>query len=88
VKIDGKTFTGREVREKLKLRSTDFTMMRKGDKVVVNTKGWGHGVGMSQYGANGMAKHGKSYEQIIKYYYQGVSISNIRPYTAKLTSTE
>lgn len=85
VKIAGKTFTGRQVREDLSLRSTDFTMKRTGNKVLITTKGWGHGVGMSQYGANGMAKHGKNYKQIIKHYYQGVSISNIGAYTAKLT---
>lgn len=86
VKIAGKEFTGREIREKLGLRSTDFTMKRQGDKVIITTKGWGHGVGMSQYGANEMAKEGKSYKDIIKYYYQGVEISNIGPYTAKLTA--
>ncbi|HEX7065720.1 MAG TPA: stage II sporulation protein D [Bacillales bacterium] len=86
VKIAGKVFTGRDIREALGLRSTDFTMKRKGDKVVVTTKGWGHGVGMSQYGANGMAKQGKGYRDIIKYYYQGVSISDLHSYTAQLTA--
>ncbi|HET7578289.1 MAG TPA: stage II sporulation protein D [Bacillales bacterium] len=84
VEIGDKTFTGREIREKLNLRSTDFTMKHEGSRVVITTKGWGHGVGMSQYGANGMAKQGKNYRQIIKYYYQGVSISNIGPFTTKL----
>ncbi|HEX6922212.1 MAG TPA: stage II sporulation protein D [Bacillales bacterium] len=86
VKIAGEMFTGREVREQLGLRSTDFKMKRKGDSIVVTTKGWGHGVGMSQYGANGMAKQGKGYKDIVKYYYQGVSISNLHPYTAQLTA--
>ncbi|HEU5139664.1 MAG TPA: stage II sporulation protein D [Bacillales bacterium] len=86
VKIAGEVFSGREVREKLGLRSTDFKMKREGDQVVITTKGWGHGVGMSQYGANGMAKQGKEYRDIIKYYYQGVSISNLHAYTAQLTA--
>lgn len=84
IQIDGKTFTGREVREKLNLRSTDFTLKKNGSQVTVTTKGWGHGVGMSQYGANGMAKQGKTYRQIIKYYYRGVSISNMDRYSSKL----
>lgn len=86
IKIAGKTFTGEDIRKTLGFNSTDFTMKRKGNKVIVTTKGCGHGVGMSQYGANGMAKEGKSYKDIVQYYYQGVSISNISPYTAKLTA--
>lgn len=75
IQIGGKEFTGRQVREALGLRSTDFTWERKGNEIIVTTKGYGHGVGMSQYGANGMAKEGKTYEEIIKHYYQGVNIS-------------
>jgi stage II sporulation protein D len=77
--IAGQTFTGREVREKLGLPSADFSMTRKGDQVVVTTKGDGHGVGMSQYGANGLAKEGKAYKQIIEYYYTGVQVSKVTP---------
>lgn len=77
--IDGKTFTGREVREKLGLPSADFRMVRNGTDVEITTKGYGHGVGMSQYGANGLAKEGKNYKQIIKYYYTGVEISKVTP---------
>lgn len=88
VKIDGKSFTGRDIREKLDLRSSDFTIKRDGDRVTIATKGFGHGVGMSQFGANGMAKEGKNYKQIVEHYYQGVAISNAQPYTAKLTTKE
>ncbi|HET7627032.1 MAG TPA: stage II sporulation protein D [Bacillales bacterium] len=88
IKIDGTVFSGREVRETLNLRSTDFSMTRQGDEVIVRTKGWGHGVGMSQYGANGLAGEGKTYKQIVKYYYRGVSISDLKPYTAKLTAVK
>ncbi|HET7657519.1 MAG TPA: stage II sporulation protein D [Bacillales bacterium] len=84
IRIDGKDFTGREVRKLLNLRSTDFTMKQEGDQVVITTRGWGHGVGMSQYGANGMAKQGKNYKEIIKHYYSGVSISNMNRYMGKL----
>lgn len=74
VNINGKTFTGKEIRESLGLTSTDFTWKRKGDQITIQTKGNGHGVGMSQYGANGMALEGKTYKEIIKHYYKGVEI--------------
>ncbi|MGQ0452702.1 stage II sporulation protein D, partial [Bacillus sp. SS-TM] len=64
VAFQGKTLTGKEVREKLDLRSSDFTWKQQGDKIIVTTKGFGHGVGMSQYGANGMAAEGKKYTDI------------------------
>lgn len=86
VLINGKTFTGREIREKLDLDSSDFQWKRSGDSVVIQTKGWGHGVGMSQYGADGMAKDGKNYQEIIMHYYNGVEISSIEPYLASVTS--
>ncbi|MBS4218918.1 stage II sporulation protein D [Bacillus sp. FJAT-49711] len=77
VNINGKDFTGREVREKLDLRSTDFKWIRKGDSIIISTKGFGHGVGMSQYGANGMAQEGKKYKDIVTHYYQGITISDV-----------
>lgn len=76
VTIGGKSFSGREVREKLDLKSTDFTWEKKGKSIIITTKGYGHGVGMSQYGANGMAKEGKNYDDIVSHYYQGITISN------------
>ncbi|MFB1051550.1 stage II sporulation protein D [Paraliobacillus sp. JSM ZJ581] len=84
IEIGGKTFTGRDVREKLELRSTDFKISKKDDYFIFTTKGYGHGVGMSQYGANGMAKEGKSYKEIASYYYQGISIQTIEDATPKL----
>lgn len=74
IKIAGKVFTGRQVREKLGLPSSDFTWERKGKEIEIITKGYGHGVGMSQYGANGMAQEGKDYKAIVAYYYQGVTV--------------
>ncbi|GER69464.1 stage II sporulation protein D [Weizmannia acidilactici] len=74
IQIAGNVFTGRQVRDKLSLPSSDFTWVRKGNEIVVTTKGYGHGVGMSQYGANGMAKEGKDYKAIVTYYYKGVEI--------------
>lgn len=84
VTLGGKVFTGREVREKLQLQSADFQLARKGDHIVVETKGYGHGVGMSQYGANGMAIEGKQYEEIVKHFYKGVEISKADSLLTKL----
>jgi stage II sporulation protein D len=88
VEINGKQLTGREVRDTLKLRSSDFTWERKGDNIVITTKGFGHGVGMSQYGANGMAKEGKSYSDIISHYYKDVQIASADQYLNKLTAKQ
>lgn len=73
----GKEFTGVKIRELLVLRSTDFEISINGSNVTFVTKGYGHGVGMSQYGANEYAKKGASYDTILKHYYTGVSITNI-----------
>lgn len=86
--IEGKTFTGRDIREKLSLKSNDFTVKQRDHYLTFTTKGYGHGVGMSQYGANGMAKEGKTYDEIIKYYYQDVEIQTIDDIAPKLVSKE
>ncbi|MGD7053905.1 stage II sporulation protein D [Sutcliffiella horikoshii] len=86
VDINGKKLSGREVRDILKLRSSDFTWERKGDNIVITTKGFGHGVGMSQYGANGMALEGKNYTQIISHYYKDVQIASADQYLNKVTA--
>lgn len=80
VKFGEKTLTGREVREWLGLPSSDFTWVLREDEIIVSTKGYGHGVGMSQYGANGMAKEGKTFKEIIQHYYQGVTITSAEPF--------
>ena len=75
--INNRKYTGVEFRKLFNLRSTDFNIDINDNEVIINTKGYGHGVGMSQYGANSMAKEGKTYDEIIKYYYQGVMINKI-----------
>lgn len=77
ITINNQPFSGIEVRKKLKLRSTDFEITTTPTEVVITTSGYGHGVGMSQYGANFMAKEGYTYDEILKYYYNGVKISKI-----------
>lgn len=70
-------FEGTDFRKKLGLRSTDFDVNFQEGNVVITTRGYGHGVGLSQYGANEMAKLGYNYKEILKYYYTGVEISTL-----------
>jgi stage II sporulation protein D len=74
--IAGKTYTGRELRQMLKLNSTAFTMEVSGGNILVKTSGRGHRVGMSQYGADAMAATGSSYGEILAYYYRGAELTN------------
>ncbi|HQP91671.1 MAG TPA: SpoIID/LytB domain-containing protein [Candidatus Omnitrophota bacterium] len=55
-------------------RSTNFTITVEADKVIFSGKGWGHGVGLCQWGALGMAKQGFSYKEILEFYYPGAKI--------------
>lgn len=77
INIAGNALSGREVREKLGLQSSDFTIKQKNDHLIFTTKGFGHGIGMSQYGANSMAEQGKNYEDIVKYYYKDVEVNTV-----------
>lgn len=74
--IDNILYSGVDIRTKLGLRSTDFVIEKTDNGIKVTTKGYGHGVGMSQYGANGMANNGYDYKSILLHYYSGVSISH------------
>jgi stage II sporulation protein D len=82
IAIGGKIFTGKDVREKLGLNSSQFQWAWRGSRIDITTTGYGHGVGMSQWGADGMAKEGKTAEQIVKYYYQGIDIEKASSYLA------
>lgn len=75
--INNKEFQGTEVRKLLNLRSTDFEMDVDNENVHITTKGYGHGVGMSQYGANGMAKEGYDYKEILNHYYNDITINKM-----------
>lgn len=78
IQIGNKQFTGREIRSLFSLNSADFSIKLDGDKVIFDTKGYGHDVGMSQYGANYLAGQGKTYIDILKHYYTGVEIVNVK----------
>ena len=77
ISINGKEFTGRELYNKLGLKSTDFSLIKEDNNIIIKTTGYGHGVGMSQYGALGMAKEGYAYDEILKYYYVGTTIKKM-----------
>lgn len=66
-----KEFTGAKIRELFNLRSSNFKIEEKDGEYVFTVYGYGHGVGMSQYGANSYAKMGYSYEEILEHYYPG-----------------
>lgn len=77
IEVNGKTYRGVDFRNLLGLRSADFDITKTDSGIIFTTRGYGHGVGLSQYGANGMAKNGYSYSQILKHYYSGVSINHL-----------
>jgi stage II sporulation protein D len=74
IKIGNTKVSGNEFREIFDLKSTNFEIQTDSKKIYMKTIGYGHGVGMSQWGAEVFAKEGKSYMEILKYYYQGVEI--------------
>lgn len=76
-RIGSKTFSGIDLRQKLELRSARFIIEPRADRVVFKTVGYGHGVGLCQYGANGMAKEGRNFRHILGHYYRQTAITNI-----------
>lgn len=73
--VCGTTISGTDLRSTLGLNSAYFTVSFADGKFTFDVKGKGHGVGMSQYGADYLARQGKSYEDILKYYYKDVAIA-------------
>ena len=74
MEISGKTFSGTEMRSLFGLNSANFTISENDNSITFNVTGHGHGVGMSQYGANSLAENGMNYKDILKTYYSGVDI--------------
>lgn len=73
--IGGVSYKGTTLRQLLGLRSTAFAITAVGDHITVTTRGYGHRVGMSQYGAEAMAVQGSSFEEILAHYYQGTVLT-------------
>lgn len=77
VQVGNEVISGEELRSAFNTRSSNMTISQSGDEMHITTKGYGHGVGMSQFGSNEMAKEGKVYQEILEHYYVGVEIKNI-----------
>lgn len=77
IRVGNENISGVEFRKILNLNSTNFSVSYKGNDIIFSCKGYGHGVGMSQWGANAMAKNGVAYDEILKHYYDGVDIEKI-----------
>lgn len=75
IEINGIIYSGVVFRNLLNLRSADFVIEKNDTGINITTEGYGHGVGMSQYGANGMANNGYSFKDILFHYYTGVKLS-------------
>ena len=75
LKVNNTEFKGRDFQKRLSLRSNDFSINMDNNKVYITTNGFGHGVGMSQYGANYLAKNNKNYKEILAYYYKDTNIN-------------
>ena len=76
ISVGDKTLSGQEVRQKLGLRSARFSVSQSGDIFTFTTLGYGHGVGMSQQGANLLAKEGATCREILAHYYPGTALTN------------
>jgi len=74
IKVGNLTLRGRNIRDICELRSANFTISFHGNNIIFITDGYGHGVGMSQWGANGMAQAGYNYKEILSHYYSGIEI--------------
>ncbi len=74
IEVDGIVFKGKDIRTAFGLKSASFLMTTDADKVRFKVHGYGHGVGMSQYGANYMAANGKKYTEILSHYYTNIQI--------------
>ena len=77
IEINNKVYNGTDFRNILGLRSTDFDIIKNEKSITFVTRGYGHGVGLSQYGANGMAKNGYNYIQILNNYYPGTILNHL-----------
>ncbi|MGL4656691.1 MAG: stage II sporulation protein D [Sarcina sp.] len=77
IKLGNVTIKGTEFRSMFGIKSANFEL-EFGEDIDINCKGFGHGVGLSQWGANAMAKDGENYKEIIKHYYTGVEITNLK----------
>ena len=77
VRVGQENVSGEEFRNTYKLASGCFTLQRCNGQIRITTRGIGHGLGLSQYEANQMAKNGKAYEEILQYFFEGTEIKEV-----------
>lgn len=77
--IGGQSFTGTQLRSLFSLNSANFTISAGDSEIVFIVSGYGHRVGMSQYGAEAMARAGSDFEEILLHYYTGVTLTRMAP---------
>ena len=77
VRVGDKRVTGRDIRHAFSLKSSNFTIKMTAKYVIIDVRGYGHGVGMSQSGAAAMAANGSRYDDILTHYYTGIQIKSI-----------
>ncbi len=77
IDINGNKLKGTDFRYELNLKSTNLEIKEENEKIIITSKGYGHGVGLSQYGAQQLALKGYKYDQILKHYYQGIQFKKI-----------
>ena len=77
IQIGDKKISGADIREMFSLRSANFDIEYSKNKFILTVYGYGHGVGMSQYGADSMAKHGADYKEILHHYYGNCNIKTV-----------
>ena len=75
--METKNFLGIETRSFLGLKSTNFSVSKQDGKIIFTVQGNGHGVGLSQTGADSLAKQGYNYQDILKHYYTGIEITKL-----------
>ena len=76
--INNNIYNASDIMQIFNIKSTFFNITKNNNIIKISSKGYGHGVGMSQYGALGMAKEGYKYDEILKYYYNGSYIKKIK----------
>lgn len=77
IRLGGTVITGQQFRTLFSLKSANFTVESDGQTITISCKGYGHGVGMSQYGANEMAKNGSTFAEILTHFYKGTELARI-----------
>lgn len=77
LEICAESYTGTQLRQLLGLRSTDFEIHTDPTGIILTTKGYGHRVGMSQYGAHTMAEAGNTWQEILLHYYPGATLVSL-----------